>query len=68
MPRYEKSVVFSNEGTRNEVRMRVIETLSQELPGEGNEEKATRYIYYVETLSSGDNLISKHAWQVHLIV
>ena len=50
MAEFEITHNFSNEGTRNEVRMRVVELLSTEDPGTGNGNNATRYTYYVETL------------------
>lgn len=36
---------FSNEGTRNEVRMRVVYKLSEETPDTGNGDGASRFIY-----------------------
>ena len=56
MSRYEIIHSFSNEGTRNEVRMRVVHFLESELPGTGKDEAATHYTYYVETLSNGDRV------------
>lgn len=56
MARHEITHFFTNEGTRNEVRMRVINELSKEEPGVGRDELASRYIYYVETLSNGDRV------------
>ena len=50
MPRYEITKFFSNSGSRNEVRMRVVDALAAETPGTGNED-ASKYIY-VETLNS----------------
>lgn len=47
---------FSNEGSRNDVRMRVVNKLSNEEPGSGNGEGVSRYTYYVETLKSGDRV------------
>ena len=52
MPRYEITKFFSNSGSRNEVRMRVVDALAAETPGTGNGEDASKYIYYVETLNS----------------
>ena len=51
MAKYEISHFFSNEGSRNEVRMRVIEKLSTEIPGTGSGDDASRYIYYVSGFS-----------------
>lgn len=56
---------FSNQGTRNEVRMRLIEKFSQEEPGEGGKELASRYIYYVETLSDGNRVYLKRPANLH---
>ncbi len=56
MARHEISHFFSNEGTRNEIRMRVIDELSKEEPGTGRDDLASRYVYYVETLSNGDRV------------
>ncbi|MCH5338026.1 MAG: hypothetical protein J1E03_04530 [Acetatifactor sp.] len=36
---------FSNEGTRNDVRMRVINKLAEEISGTGKGKNASRYIY-----------------------
>lgn len=53
MPKYEITRFFSNSGTRKEVRDRVIEAFQAETPGTGRGEYASKYIYFVETLSSG---------------
>ncbi|MDC7248461.1 MAG: hypothetical protein PQJ49_00885 [Sphaerochaetaceae bacterium] len=47
---------FSNQGTRNEVRMRVVNFFSNEQPGQGSENAAARYRYYVETLNDGNRV------------
>jgi hypothetical protein len=44
MPRYEITHFFSNEGYRNDVRMRVVSKLSEELPGTGKDDAASHYI------------------------
>lgn len=56
MRRTEITRTFSNEGTRNEVRMRLIEDFANETPGTGRDELASGYTYYVETLSNGDRV------------
>ena len=56
---------LSNEGTRNEVRMRVVNRLSEESPGTGNGDGASRYIYFVETLDSGDRIYLKRPANLH---
>ena len=65
MARYEVTQFFSNEGTRNEVRMRVIDALSREVPGTGNGDDASKYIYYVETLASGDRVYLQRPANLH---
>lgn len=65
MARHEVTQFFSNEGTRNEVRMRVIDALSNELPGTGNGDDASKYIYYVETLESGDRVYLQRPANLH---
>ena len=47
---------FSNKGTRNEVRMRVVNEFAKEEPGIGTDEQASRYRYYVEKLSDGNRI------------
>lgn len=59
MPMTEITCDFSNEGTRNEVRMRVLEKFTLEEPGTGTGENASKYIYYVETLNNGDRVYLK---------
>lgn len=54
MAEYIINRVFSNEGTRNEVRMRVVAALAEEVAGTGSNEQASRYTYFVETLSDGN--------------
>ncbi len=56
MERKNIEIWFSNEGSRNEVRSRVINTFLKELPGEGAGELSSRYTYYVETLSNGERV------------
>lgn len=56
---------FSNEGSRNEVRMRVVDMLSTEMPGTGNGNNASKYIYYVETLKSGDRVYLQRPANLH---
>lgn len=65
MARYEVSHFFSNEGSRNEVRMRVIELLSNEIPGTGSGKNASRYIYYVETLCNGKRVYLQRPANLH---
>ena len=65
MPRTEITCFFSNEGTRNEVRMRVVERLALETPGTGSGDNASKYIYYVEQLSSGDRVYIQRPANLH---
>lgn len=59
MPYYEKTVNFSNAGSRNEVRIRVLKEFINEEPGIGKGDKATHYTYYVEKLSNGKRIFLK---------
>ena len=65
MSRTEITHFFSNEGTRNEVRMRVVDVLSRETPGTGREDDASKYIYFVEQLSSGDRVYLQRPANLH---
>lgn len=56
---------FSNEGTRNDVRMRVVDVFSQESPGTGNGNNASKYTYFVETLESGDRVYLQRPANLH---
>mgnify|MGYP001791410911 CR=1 FL=1 len=56
---------FSNIGTRNEVRMRLVEELSKEDPGNGRDEKASRYTYYVEKLLDGRRIFLRRPANLH---
>jgi hypothetical protein len=50
---------FPNKGNRNDVRMRVISKFSEETPGQGKGELASRYSYLVEKLSGNKTIILK---------
>jgi len=56
MPRYEVSQTFSNAGSKNEVRMKVVNEFAKEVPGKGRGDLATLYIYYVESLNCGNRV------------
>ena len=56
---------FSNKGTLNEVRMRVIEEFSKEKKGNGNKDKASRYTYYVETFENENHIFLKRPALFH---
>ena len=51
MPHYELNLHIDNIGSRNDIRMKVVNELANELPGEGKNELASKYTYYVETLN-----------------
>lgn len=65
MPLNYVNYFFSNEGTRNEVRMRVINLFSQENPGCGTGNLASNYIYFVENLISGNRIYLKRPAFLH---
>lgn len=65
MAEYSVSHFFSNEGTRNEVRMRVVSVFAEETPGNGIELDASRYTYYIEELSSGDRIFLRRPANLH---
>lgn len=65
MAKHEVNFSFSNEGTRNEVRMRVIQKLAKEEPGTGNGDAASKYIYYVETLKDGNKVYLQRPANLH---
>lgn len=48
-----KTISFSNFGSRNKVRKRVLKEFLKEKPGTGSGEYATHYTYYVESLANG---------------
>ena len=65
MARHEITKSFPNTGTRNQVRMRVVNTLSLEDPGTGSGEDSSRYIYYVETLADGNRVYLQRPANLH---
>ncbi len=65
MIRKEIEYWFSNQGTRNEVRMRVVEKLAQEEPGTGKGDEASKYIYYVEKLNDGNRVYLQRPANLH---
>lgn len=65
MSQHEIIQFFSNEGSRNEVRKRVVEKLFKEEPGRGTGDEASHYKYYVETLSTGDRIYLKRPANLH---
>ena len=65
MSKYEITKTFSNTGTRNEIRMRVIDEFSKEEPGQGKDALASRYTYFVETLQSGKRIFLSRPAYMH---
>lgn len=65
MSEYIVNHFFSNEGTRNEVRMRVVAEFAKEEPGRGKDSDASRYTYYVETLKNGDRVYLRRPANLH---
>lgn len=65
MPEYSLTINFSNSGTRNEVRMRVVQLLSCEHAGAGTGRLASRYTYYVEKLSDGNHIYLRRPANLH---
>ncbi|MEQ9617832.1 MAG: DNA adenine methylase [Deltaproteobacteria bacterium] len=57
MPVTEINAQISNEGTREDIRRRVVELFLNEKPGK--KEDYSNYIYFVETLSSGNRIYLK---------
>lgn len=66
MAEHEITQFFSNAGSRNEVRMRVVNALASEEPGTGSGDSASRYIYFVETLRSGDRVYLRRPANLHI--
>lgn len=65
MAQYEITMHFSNSGSRDEVRMRVVNAFASEEPGMGRGNSASRYIYFVETLRSGDRVYLQRPANLH---
>lgn len=65
MAEYECYLNIENIGTRNELRMRVVNELSNEIPGSGNGTRASRYKYYVESLIDGNRIYLRRPANLH---
>ena len=65
MNRKEITCNFSNEGTRNEVRMRVVSKFAEEPPGTGRDNLASAFTYYVETLKDGNRVYLQRPANLH---
>lgn len=57
MPKKVLEIFFSNKGSRNDVRKRVINEFIEELPGKGSGDLASRHDYIVEKLSDNKKII-----------
>ena len=65
MAEYEITKHFSNCGSRNAVRMRVVRVLAEETAGDGSGKAASRYTYYVETLADGKRIYLRRPAFLH---
>ena len=65
MAEHEITMDFSNAGTRNEVRMRVVAALAKEIPGKGRDDLASRYTYFVEKISDGTRVFLRRPANLH---
>lgn len=65
MAEYEITTCFSNAGTRNEVRMRVVNKFAEEAPGKGKGDDASRYKYFVETIDDGRSVYLRRPANLH---
>lgn len=65
MGKNEITIWFSNKGSRNEVRQRIIDIFIKEAPGKGIGDNASKYIYYVETLSDGNRVYLERPAKLH---
>lgn len=65
MPEASLELSIKNEGSRNDIRMKVVDFLSKEKPGKGKDELASRYTYYVETLSNGNRIYLRRPANLH---
>lgn len=63
MAEHEITLFFSNEGTRNDVRLRVVNAFSEEKHGTSTETE--RYTYYVETLNDGNRVYLRRPANLH---
>ncbi len=63
MAEHEITCFFSNEGTRNDVRLRVVNALSKD--NHGTTTETERYTYYVETLNDGNRVYLRRPANLH---
>ena len=65
MPHYELNLHINNIGSRNDIRMKVVNELSKEEPGKGKNELASKYTYYVETLNDNRRIYLRRPAFLH---
>lgn len=65
MPHYELDLHIDNIGSRNDIRMKVVNELSKEIPGQGKKELASKYTYYVETLDDNRRIYLRRPAFLH---
>lgn len=65
MPHFEADLHIDNIGSRNDIRMEVVNILSMEEPGQGKDNLASRYTYYVETLNDNRQIYLKRPAYLH---
>jgi hypothetical protein len=65
MPHFELELHIDNLGSRNDIRMNVINILALEEPGMGKGDLASRYIYYVEQLNDGRRIYLRRPAYLH---
>lgn len=65
MPHFEADLHIDNIGSRNDIRMEVVNILSTEEPGQGKDNLASRYTYYVETLNDNRQIYLKRPAYLH---
>lgn len=65
MPHYELNLHIDNIGSRNNIRMEVVNALSKEEPGQGKDKLASRYTYYVETLKDNRRIYLRRPAFLH---
>ncbi|WP_220092228.1 hypothetical protein [Helicobacter sp. 16-1353] len=62
---YNIEYFFSNSGSRNEVRTRVINIFLKELAGKGKGSLQTKYFYFIEKLTSGNRIYLERPANLH---
>ena len=65
MPRYELDLHIDNIGSRKDIRMKVVNELAKEESGEGKDELASKYTYYVETLNDNRRIYLRRPAFLH---